>query len=77
MENLHSNSKLFAEDTSLFSIVADEALSNSYLNGDLKKNNDWAYKWKMSFNLDSTKPMKLTTKLSSVEKNYSLPSDFI
>ena len=36
-ENLHSNPKLFADDTSLFSIVADEALSNSYLNDDLKK----------------------------------------
>ena len=36
-ENLHSNPKLFADDTSLFSIVADEALSNSYLNNDLKK----------------------------------------
>ena len=55
-ENLHSNPKLFADDTSLFSIVADEALSNSYLNNDLKKINDWAYKWKMSFNPDSTKP---------------------
>ena len=55
-ENLHSNPKLFADDTSLFSIVADEALSNSYLNDDLKKINDWAYKWKMSFNPDSTKP---------------------
>ena len=54
-ENLHSIPKLFADDTSLFSIVADEALSNSYLN-DLKKINDWAYNWKMSFNPDSTKP---------------------
>ena len=33
-ENLQSNLKLFADDTSLFSIVADEALSNSYLNND-------------------------------------------
>ena len=56
MENLHSNPKLFADDTSLFFIVTDEALSNSYLNDDLKKINDWAYKWKMSFNPDSTKP---------------------
>ena len=55
-ENLHSNPKRFADDTSLFSIVADEALSNSYLNDNLKKNNDWAYKWKMSFNPDSAKP---------------------
>ena len=55
-QNLHSNPKLFADDTSLFSTVADEALSNSYLNDDLKKSNDWAYKWKMNFNPDSTKP---------------------
>ena len=55
-ENLNSNPKLFAEDTSLFSIVTDEALLNYYLNDDLKKINDWAYKWKMSFNPDSTKP---------------------
>ena len=39
-ENVNSNPKLFAEDTSLFLIVTDEALSNSYLNDDLKKNND-------------------------------------
>ena len=43
-ENLNSNPKLFAEDTSLFSIVTDEALLNYYLNDDLKKINDWAYK---------------------------------
>ena len=56
MENLHSNSKLFVDDTSLFLIVTDEAFPNSYLNDDLSKINDWAYKWKMSFNRDSTKP---------------------
>ena len=55
-ENLHSNPKPFADETSLFSIITDEALSHSYLNDDLKKLNDWAYKWKMSFNPDSTKP---------------------
>ena len=27
-----------------------------YLNNDLSKINDWAYKWKMSFNTDSKKP---------------------
>ena len=39
-KNLHSNQNIFAVDTSLFSIVADEALSNSYLKDDLKKIND-------------------------------------
>ena len=37
-ENLHSNPKRFEDDTSLFSTVTDEVLSNSYLNEDLKKN---------------------------------------
>ena len=37
-ENLHSNPKRFEDDTSLFSTVTDEALSNSYLNEDLKNN---------------------------------------
>ena len=42
------------DETSLVSIVNDEALSNSHLNDDLSKINDWAYKWKTSFNRDST-----------------------
>ena len=54
-ENLHSNQKLFADDTSLSSPVTDEALSNSHLNDDLSKINDCVYKWKMNFNPDSTK----------------------
>ena len=57
VENLHSIPKLFADDTSLFLSVADEALSNSHLNDDFSKINDWDYKWKMSFNPDSTKPI--------------------
>ena len=65
MENLHSSPKFFADDISLFSIVTDEALSNSHLNDDLSKINDWTYKWKISFNTDSTKP---ALKLPSVEK---------
>ena len=55
-ENLHSNPKLFADYTSLFAVVTDKALSNSQLNDDLNKINDWAYKWKMSSNPDITKP---------------------
>ena len=36
-DNLASNPKLFADDTSLFSIVQDVTLSAKNLNGDLKK----------------------------------------
>ena len=66
MKNLHSIPKLFADDTSLFLTVADEALSNSHLNDDFSKINDWDYKWKMSFNPYSTKP---THEVVFVRKN--------
>ena len=36
-ENLHSNSKIFADDTSLFSTVSDKTLSNSYFVGNKAK----------------------------------------
>ena len=75
VENLHSIPKLFADDTSLFLTVADEALSNSYLNDDFSKINDWDYKWKMSFNPDNTKP---THEVVFIRKNniHSPPITF-
>ena len=55
-ENLPSNPKFFANDTSLFTTITGEALLNSHLKADLSKINDWSYKCKMSFNPESTKP---------------------
>ena len=40
---LTSNWKLFADDTSLFSVVHDVNASPKELNDDLKKINDWAF----------------------------------
>ena len=37
-------------------MVTDTTLSNSHLNNNFNKFNDWAYKRKMSFNPNSTKP---------------------
>ena len=54
-EGLNSEVKLFADDTSLFSIVNCVNTSASTLNSDLLKIQDWASQWKMSFNLDRTK----------------------
>ena len=54
-DNLILNPKLFADDTSLFSVVQDIALSAKNLNDDLKKINKWAFQWKMSFNQDPNK----------------------
>ena len=54
-ENLVSNPKLFADDTSLFSVIFDKDLSAKNLNDDLNRINNWAFQWKMSFNTDPNK----------------------
>ena len=54
-ENLVSNPKLFADDTSLFSVIFDKDLSAKNLNDDLNRINKWAFQWKMSFNPDPNK----------------------
>ena len=43
-ENLESSAKLFADDTSLFSIVYNLSESVNLLNDDLKKITEWAFK---------------------------------
>ena len=53
--DLNSNVKLFAEDTSLFSVVHNITGSAILLNSDLFKINEWALQWKMSFNPDPIK----------------------
>ena len=53
---LKSNVKLFADDTSLFTIVKDINESASILNNDLLLISKWAFNWKMLFNTDPTKP---------------------
>ena len=47
--------KLFADDTSLFSIFHDPNTSANELSKDLQKVSEWAYQWKMSFNPDQNK----------------------
>ena len=49
-DRLSSNVKLFADDTSLFSVVHDIHSSANDLIKDLKTINEWAFQWKMSFN---------------------------
>ena len=55
MTVLSSNSRLFADDTSLFSVVQDMTSSAYILNNDLLKINNCAYQWKMSFNAEPSK----------------------
>ena len=47
--------KLFADDTCIFSTIRNINYSASNLNSDLQKISEWAFKWKMSSNTDSTK----------------------
>ena len=53
--NLSSNAKLFADDTSLFLVVHDMNQSGINLNDDLGKKSNWTFQWKMSFIPDINK----------------------
>ena len=55
-DGLKSNVKLFADDTSLFSVVKNKEESASDLTNDFDMISKWAYNWKMSFNSDPKKP---------------------
>ena len=50
-----SKCKLFADDTSLFSVVHGISTSASDTNNDLKLISNWALQWKMNFNPDPSK----------------------
>ena len=52
---MSSNPKLFADDTSLFSVVYDINTSTRQLNNEFRKISNLAYQWKMSFNSDPLK----------------------
>ena len=54
-KNIKSKIKFFADDTMLFSIVKDPAVSATELNHDLNIIRQWAHQWKMEFNPDITK----------------------
>ena len=54
-ENLVTTTRLFADDTSIFSTVYDVTRSSESLNRDLSTIKDWAFQWKMSFNPDPSK----------------------
>ena len=65
---LKSNAKLFADDTSLFTIVKDTNESANILNNDLSLISRWAYDWKMLFNPD---PQKLAHEVIFSKKKQS------
>ena len=54
-KDISSTNKLFADDTSIFSVVNDIDVSEHKLNSELRKISIWVYQWKMSFNPDVSK----------------------
>ena len=54
-DNISSETKLFADDTSLFTVVYDVDIAANKLNRDLEIISIWAYQWKMQFNPDKNK----------------------
>lgn len=54
-DHLRSNVKIFADDTSLFSVMKDNLRGSNILNDDLQLIANWAEQWKMSFNPDPCK----------------------
>ena len=50
IDNLESEALLFADDTCLFASALDPAQTAEILNQDLSKINEWARKWKVTFN---------------------------
>ena len=53
--NFISKFKLFANDTSIFSIVNDINVSSEEINNNCKRISDCAYQWTIIFNLDLIK----------------------
>ena len=47
VDDISSDAKLFADNTSLFTVVYDEITSANQLNRDLKIISEWTYQWKM------------------------------
>ena len=69
---LSLNPKLFADDMCLFSVLHNLNTSTNNLNEDLKKTNDWAIQWKMSFNPDPTKQAQEVPSLVKLKMHSTL-----
>ena len=75
-DGLSSNSKLFADDTSLFSVIHNLNISANELNNDFYQINEWAFQFKMSFNPDPSEQAQEIIFIRKT-KNNSHPSFFL
>ena len=74
--DLSTNVKIFADDTSLFSTVTNQAQSAADFNDDLNKISNWAYQWKMSFNPDPSKQVQEVIFSRKINKSDHLSTTF-
>ena len=65
--DLKCNVKLFANDTSFFTVVQQPYTAAEYLNHDLELISKWAHDWRMSFNPD---PQKQAVELLLSKKRH-------
>ena len=75
-DGLSSNTALFADDTSLFSVVHNVNTTPNELNDDLVKISGWAYQWKMSFNSDPSKQAQEAIFSRKTKKDFHPPLAF-
>ena len=74
-ENIKSNIKLFADDTSLYVIIDGDAVNaTKQLNDDLAQISTWAENWLVIFNASKSKA--LTVSLKKNKDNIELPLTF-
>ena len=73
-DGLSSNEKLFADDTSLFSVVLNADTTAKELNNDVVKISRWACQWKMSFHPDPSKQVQEVIFSRTMKKEYILLS---
>ena len=70
---LKCNVKLFADDTSLFTVVEDSNTAASDMNHDLDLISQWAHAWRMTFNPDPQKQaVELTFSRKKIETDHPM-----
>ena len=67
--DLKCSVKLFADDTSLFTVVRDPNAAANDMNHDLELISQWTHDWKMSFNSD---PQKQAVELLLSKKRHGI-----
>ena len=71
-EGLSTNAKLFADDTSLFSVIHDIQTFANNLNKGLERISNWATQWKMNFNPDTIKQAQEVISSRKLKKKFIL-----